>query len=363
MRKYLSLILFIFAITPISLFAAKLSFDKRDESVIIFFTEEDRIGVKAQLCGIVLQMGVKETLDPKEKELGKSVQDHSKISVRLISSDGIIPGSVLYVVNDRNLVVAKVHTVKVFDSTSFYKVCVGYGNFRAVQKDFRVVQRADDERANNAYLYISKGNYYRDQGDISKSIEYFQKAVTIDKRNPEAHSALGFLYLEQKLIPFAIKEFDLANENVGRLYDKEDIYLLLKGSAESRYMAAFYSELPKGNKLRERYVEEGIYFSKRAIAVFPDSTESHFYLGRFYYDRSTDEMSKIETENDENAVKEMEKVISLNTDQFDAYVILARIYKKHNDKDKALQYADKATRINPADSDARELYKSIRKMK
>ncbi|HNX59947.1 MAG TPA: tetratricopeptide repeat protein [Spirochaetota bacterium] len=172
--RYFIAVLFI--AFPAFVNAARLSVDDSDKNVFMFFTEEEKIGVNAVLRGKVLEFGVKEDLDQNERELGKSVQERTKVTVRLISEEGIVPGSVLYIVNERNLVVAKMHVIKVYDSRSFYRVCVGYGNFRAAKRDFRVVQKNDDAEAGNSYLYVSKGNYYKEMGDISKAIEFFQKA-------------------------------------------------------------------------------------------------------------------------------------------------------------------------------------------
>jgi len=363
MKSYLILGIISILIIPASLFAARLNVDDSNSRLFMFYTDEDKIGVKAVLRGTVLEFGVKEELDKNERDLGKSVQDRTKVSVRLVSTEGVIPGSVLYVVNERNLVVAKIRIVKIFDSPSFYKMCVGYGNFRAVKKDYRVVQKSGDAEAGNSYVYVSKGRYFSDTGDVSKAIEFYQKAIAIDKDNPEAHSSLGYLYLEQKLLPFAIKEFDIAYMNIGKLYDREEKYLLLKGSAQARYMAVFFSELPKGHKIREKYIDEGMEFCRKAASLYPDSVEAHYYLGRFHYDRSIDEMNKIDTDNDEKAVLEFEKVIAIKNDFTDAYIILARIFKKHNDKSNALMYISKAVSLDPKNRDAEDLYKAIKKMR
>jgi hypothetical protein len=362
MTRLLSALCIVFCIQIIC-YGANITFDEIESNIIMFYTDEDNSGTRAMVRGIVSQVGVRERITAKEKELGQSIQDRTKITVRISSSIGIIPGSVLYVINDRNLIVAKISVYHTFRSSSMGHMCVGFGNFRNVKNGYRVAQLIMDNKKSDAYIHVSKGNYYRDNGDISKATESYQKAIAFDANYPEAHMNLGYIYLDQKLVPFALKEFEIAYAYIGRVYDREDRYLILKGAAESRFIAAFNSELPKGNKLREKYVDEGIEFSRKAVTEYPDSIEVHYYLGRFYYDRSVENTGKIDTEADERVLKEMEKVISLDENHLDAHIILAKLYKKHSNREQALFYAQKAMKIDPASNKAREIYKSIKGMK
>jgi hypothetical protein len=344
-------------------YGAKLYVEPGEDKLLIFFTEESKIGQKAILKGLISEIGAREFSTEKEKELGQSIQDRTKALIRLVDAVDIIPGNTLYVVNERNLIVARLSILTVFKSSSFEMMCVGYGNFRVSKQGYRVVQVANDDRSTDASGYCAKGNYYYDMGDQSKAIEYYQKSIGCDKTYPEAHSALGYIYLEQKLIPFAMKEFDIAYQYRARVYDKEELYLILKGSVESRYTAAFRSELPKGNKIRERYVDEGIRLANEAIKIYPESLDAHFYLGSFYYDRSTSDLTRIETENDKLVKDEMLKVLSFKEDHTEANMILAKLYRKHQMKEIALKFAEKAVSSDPKSIEARDLKKAIEKMK
>jgi len=352
-----------FVITDAYVSAARLVPSESGKMMVVFFNEEDHIGTNAVLKGIINQTGLREFGTEKERELGQKIQGRTKATARLYRDEEIIPGTVLYVINDKNLVVAKFTAMTVFKSAAFDRMCVGYGEFRGVQQDFRIVQKSMDSRASEAYLQIAQGNYSMEMKDLSAAINHYEKAVLYDHDNPEAHTGLGYIYLEQKIIPFAIREFDAAYSSRKRVYDKEDKYLLLKGCAQSRYMAVFYSELVKGNPARDKYEDQGILYSREAVAQYPDSVEANFYLGMFYYDKSTDALTKVETENDVKAVEAMEKVIMLKSDHFDAHIILAKIYKKHGNKDRSLFYIRKAREIDPVNVDARELEKSISAMK
>jgi tetratricopeptide (TPR) repeat protein len=360
--KAFAIILFIL-VSDIYVSAAKLVSDEKGKKIVVFFSEEDHVGTIAVIKGIIAQTGLREFSTAKERELGQKIQGRTKATARLYSEEEVIPGSVLYIVNDRNLVVAKFTAMMVFKSVSFDRMCTGYGNFRAVKQDYRIVQKTMDSRASEAYLHIARGNYSMQMNDLSEAMIHFEKAVHYDSDNPEAHTGLGYIYLEQKMIPFAIREFDAAYESRKRVYDKEDKYLLLKGCAQARYYAVFYSELVKGNPVRDKYEEQGIRYAKEAAAVYPDSVEANFYLGMFYFDKSTDALTKIETENDVKAVDTMKKVITLKNDHFEAHMVIAKIYKKHGNKDRSLYYVKKAREIDPVNADSRELEKSIAAMK
>jgi hypothetical protein len=345
------------------IYGAKIVSDETAYPTVAFFSDEERRGISVKVKGIVQSVGVREILTAKEQEIGRQIQDKTKITVRLYNSESINPGSILYVVNDRNLVVAKLSVLDVFKSRSFDYMCVGYGSFRTVKNEYRVVQRASDSTVSNAFLYVAQAYREIEMKDTSKAIELFQKAIKADRDNPEAHTGLGYIYLESNMIPFAVKEFDLAYASRGRVYDREDRFSLLKGCALSRFKGVFYSELPKGNKTREKYHAEGLNFAKEANTIFNDDAETHMILGKFYFDRSTDAMTKIENENDDKTIREMKKVLELEPLTPEAGIIAAKIYKKHGEKENALKYISIARNADPKNTEALSLEKVIKAMK
>ncbi|MGL4368736.1 MAG: tetratricopeptide repeat protein [Spirochaetota bacterium] len=359
MKKFFAFCLICLCTAPS--FAAKLKIEGNPR-IKIFFTEGDLIGGYGSIVGSIDSIGTRELSDEKDKEVGRNIQGKTKALVRLSDAEGVTGGSVVYVINDRNLVVSKIVVQSVFSSLSLDKMCVGYGNCRNSQKDFRVVRIADENLSSDASALVAQGDYFRRKGDISKAIETYEKALSIDKTNPEAHSALGYIYLDQKMLQFAVKEFNYAYAAAGRVYDREEKFLLLQGCAQSRYMSVFFSELPKGNPVRDKYVTEGIRFAQEALSFYPDSADMNFYLGMFYYEKGSLDQ-KLDTDNDLKVHECMIKTIRLKSDYTAAYIIIAKIYKKHNNKEKAELYAQKAVSLEPANADARELFSVIRKMK
>lgn len=348
-------------IPAVQLSAAKLVLDGSPD-VQVFFNDGDQVGHFCHVVGVIDSLGTREFSTDKEKELGIKIQGKTKSLVRLTDQTGIMNGSILYVINERNLVVSKMTVSSVFSTVSFDEMCVGYGNFRNVQKDYRVVRAASETDGEGGASYIADGNRYKENGDISKAIESYQKAIVSDSRNPEAHSALGYIYLEQNMVQFAMKEFAEGYRNIGRLYDKEDRYNLLKGCASSRYTAVFHSELPKGNQIRDKYVTEGIKFANEAVTVYPDSVDMNYMLGSFYYERSGADQ-KLDTVNEVKTRNCMLKVLKEKDDHVDALVILAKLYKKHGNRSKAELYASKAVSVAPQDTSVRDLLTSIKAMK
>jgi tetratricopeptide (TPR) repeat protein len=358
MKKLIAVILLLSAL-PLA--AAKIVEDESSD-VQVFFNESDVAGTFCHVVGIVDSIGTREMSTDKEKELGMRIQGRTKLLVRLSDPIGLNAGSVLYVINERNLVVSKMAVSSIFKTVSFEMMSVGYGNFRNAKPDFKVVRLSKQEKGQGAAESIAKGNFHRENGDISKAIQEYQNALKADPKNPEAHTALGYVYLDRNMAQFAIKEFSEAYLGIGRVYDREDRFNLLKGCAHSRYIASFNSELPKGSPLRTKYIEEGVRFASEAVSVFPESVEANYMLGVFYYERSGDDM-KLDTENEVKSRDCMLRVIKAKPDHVDALVILAKLYKKHRNRTKAELYGAKAVAAAPQDKSVRDLFSSIKAMK
>ncbi len=311
----------------------------------VFFYEEDIAGVNAALKGIVVSMGPRE--DISSNSLMPNVQDKTKVSVRLYDQEGIKPGDTLYVINDKNLVVSKMEVKTIFYTKSFGYMLVGYGDFRFARNRFRVVQKVEEQNSKYAYIFRSRGDYYQVMGDTAESINHYKKALEMDKGNPGAHMELGYIYLKENLLQFAYKEFSEGYKNIGRLYDNEDKFLLLKGLSETRYKEAYYTTLPQ--KLKEQYIHEGIKYCKEALAINPKSTDINFYIGMFYF--RNPESSDTEAKN------YMVKVIESDPEKIEPYLVLAELYYNHKNKEKALYYSESALKIDPTNERAKFIRK------
>jgi predicted Zn-dependent protease len=285
-----------------------------------------------------------------KKDMIGRAQDKSKVTVRLYSNKGVRAGDTLYVVDQYNLVVAKIKVKVVFNSTSFGPMMVGYGNFRQAGLRYRVVQRAEEFEAKDGYIYRARGDYCLSIGDRGKAIEFYKKAIEIDSRNPEAHMALGKIYYNERSYRFAYHELYRAYENRGRLYDNDDRYQLLTLLAELIYHEV-YENSYLNRKMKKKLINQGRSFGREALKLKKDSVKALYYMGHFYKKGPGFDHVK--------AKDYFMKLLTYQPDNIDALIELADLYFLHDNKKKAIQYVDKALELNPGSYRAKVMKKKI----
>ncbi|MBN1534757.1 MAG: tetratricopeptide repeat protein [Spirochaetes bacterium] len=316
----------------------------------VFFTKRDTMGKYAYIKGRVLLFTAKRDASP--GDLLDKVEDRTEASVRLYNNEAVHEGDILYIIDDKNLVNAKLHVTRVFRSNPFGFLLSGYGNFRLASINDRVVQLKEDSYSKKGGIYKSRGDYYLNVGNPAKAIVEYKKALEQDKGNPEVHLELGYLYLKQGLLPFASREFKEGYARKNRIYDRWDRFRLLKGIVEVRYREIYETALPRD--MRGRYLDEGIRICDEALKLYPDSIDIHYYLGVFYYRNPAPEDAK--------ARDHLQKVTELNPDDekaVKANIILSRLYLKHKNAEKAKSFAMRAIATDPYNRNARDILKVI----
>ena len=314
-----------------------------DINTRIFYTENDKMGWDAVVKGKVIAFGTR--LDNEKNDLSESAHERSRVTVRLYDNYGVKVGDYLFVINKRNLIVSRIKAVSIFKSGTFGYLLVGHGNFLLANEGDRVAQRAEGETSKYAFIYKSRGEYYEAVGETGNAINNYKKAIELDKGNPDAHLALGYVYMRDNLYQFAITEFGEAYKQITRMYDREDKFCLLLGMAEVRFREAYYENI--NDDLRKKYITEGIKYSKEALEIYPDSKDANYFLAVFYYKN---------TEHDDLlAKKQFIRVIELDPDNIDAYLSLSKLYYDHGNKEKSRFYADLALKKNPANERAKFL--------
>ncbi|MCU0822310.1 MAG: tetratricopeptide repeat protein [Spirochaetes bacterium] len=250
-----------------------------DVNTRIFYTEDDKMGWDAVVKGKVLSFSTR--LENEKNDLSESVHDRSQVTVRLYDNLGVKIGDSLFVINSRNLIVSRIKVSSIFKSNTFGYLLVGNGNFLLANEGDRVTQRVEGESSRFAFIYKSRGEYFEEVGEAGNAINNYKKAIELDRGNPEAHLALGYVYMRDRLYQFAITEFSEAYKQITRLYDREDKFSLLIGMAEVRFREAYYENLT--DTLRQKYINEGIKYSKEALGIYPDSKNANYLLAVFYY--------------------------------------------------------------------------------
>lgn len=321
--------------------SADMIYNQSDPHLRIFYTETDRVGWNALLKGRVLSIGA--DVETGKDDISGSISDRTKVSVRLYDHFGVEQGDTLFVINNRNLIVSRIKVASVFKSIIFGYMLIGYGNFRLANEGDRVAQRIESDYSRYACFHKARGDYYAQIGENGNAINSYKKAIELDKGNPEAHLALGNVYLSDNLLQFAFHEFNEAYRHFSRLYDNEDRFCLLKGMAEIRFREAYYENIPAD--LRGKYIKDGIKYSEEALRIYPGSRKVNYYLGMFYY--------KSPEPDDVKARDQFLKVIELDPENADAYTALADLYYKHDNMEKAVFYAEAALKIDPAGDRAR----------
>ncbi len=347
MKKCIPLIItFIMVMDHILL--ANMILDPHESTIKIFFTKSDIVGVKSRLIGKVLSFATDETM--KEKMLYDTYKEKSRVVVRLYDKKGIKKNDTLYIIDHKNLVIARFKVDSMFLSHSFGFLLIGYGNFSQADIGFNVVQKIVDEHSSYAFVHVTRGDYYMETGDMGKAIYEYKNAIKLDRGNPAAHLALGSIYYERGMIQFAMKEYQESYRNMYRLYDNEDKFLLLKGLTAIRYKQVYESAIPQ--KLKKSYIEEGINYGKEALSLYESSVDVTYMLGMFNY--------KSHIANEVKARDYFKKVIEMDPRHVSAHIALTELYLKHNNKDKALHYLQKSRSISPHNKRVRELMLYLR---
>lgn len=318
---------------------------RKSSETKIFYSETDVEGWNALVRGRVESLG---TRDIAPDELNQSASGRSKITMILDNADGLLQGDELYVINDKHLIVAKLSLVSILKSVSFGYIGVGYGNFRRVQKNYLVVQRVTESNSRYAYIYKSRGDFYRNTGDTAQAIIHYEKALSLNRNHPESHLALAQIYYTKNMIDYAEKEYRLAYDARGYLYDNEDRIQLYRGLLEIFRYKAFDDDRIAAAK-RTYYLDEGLRVARQAEAEFRKDHSLLFYLGLFNFHKSNDVESK----------RALVALLQDDPENVDALLLLAQLYERHRNRERALEYVEAALTVEPDSPLAKDLYEKF----
>jgi Flp pilus assembly protein TadD len=327
--------------------AADMIIEENQKFFQAYYTQGDAMGWNVELKGKILEKGTDLKID---SNVSDKVQENTSASARLYNNIGVSLGDILYIVDINNLIVGKMTVSSIFKTDTFGYLVVGTGKLRLVNVGDRVVVRVYHNEKNNAFVYRGKGDISQELGESGKAISYYKNALNVDRNNPEAHLSLGYIYLNDDMLEYANSEFKEAEKQIRRLYDNEDRYYLYKGLTEVRFRQSYYIKTTAN--LRAKSIKEGIEYSKKALNIYPDSKEVNYYLGIFYY-RNTESLEVL-------AKDQLLKAVSLDENNVEAFIALAELYDKHDNKEKAITYAEQVLKIDPANDRAKYIIKKLK---
>ncbi len=330
---------------------ANMILDKSHSRLKVFESQSDVKGWTAVVKGVIIGFSSREDLS--EDDLSAYKHGKTRATVRLYNKEGLRAGSVLYVINNKNLIVGKLRVKQLFQSVSFGDMFIGHGNLILCNNGDRVVLRVFDEYSKYASVHKARGDYYLSTGETGKAISEYKRSIELDRGYPEAHFELGKIYLRQEMLQFAFKEFSEAYKQIARFNDNEERYLLLKNMAEIRFREVIDSYLPY--KLKNSYRKEGIKYGKEALSIYPLSVDVNYLMGILYH--------KHPDNFDTKAREFLLKVVESRPYHVGANIALGELYFKHRNRVKARRYITAALKSEPENKRARQLLKYIDKYK
>jgi len=222
-----------------------------------------------------------------------------QVTVKVHDRSGIKVGQTLYVIDKdphhrefRNgFIVGEIVVKALFHSPFYGWVLTGTGNLLRIREGTFVARTLDSENLERAFVLKKRGDHYANRGDIEQAIASYHGAVEADRSLPEAHAALGILYLdldrEANVVPIrSLAEFALAYEHRNNFrynYERFQFY--------DRYMDALYdtflekSREGTGRTSGERYLNLSLEIGKEAFQINRDHPEIRLKLFRVHYHR------------------------------------------------------------------------------
>ncbi len=275
--------------------------------------------------------------------VGKVVEvksDKKRILIRVWQRNIVRQGEVLYILDQRNLVIGKLKVKNVFDTLYFGQMVSGVGHFHLIPAETKIGQliKAEDKTQENYQIYLAKADNFFEQKIFGESVRYYKKALSIDGNDPHALFGLGKTYYYMKLMEPAEKMLQQAYQNrhfFNNAEDKGEMYI---------YLANFYirkaekSGIDADRKKRSAFLEKAQAMLLKANAQIPDSPQVFYYLGRVAMARQLDQ----------KALEYFRSSIRYGNDfLFENYWYIAQIFKAKKMNKKATLFLQKALAIRP----------------
>ena len=167
------------------------------------------------------------------------------------------------------------------------------------------------------------------QGKLDESLDSLNKAISLDKNFIPAYRNRISLFLKSNKLNEAINDY----KNILRVNDS-DLNSLIN-------IAILYDKT--NNK------EEALKFAKASVKVNNESEMAHYNLGTIIYDKK-------DTRTYEDAKNAFNKVIDLNSKNYNANIALGNIHFEEENIDAAFKYFNNAIELRPESGQAHFKY-------
>ena len=214
-----------------------------------------------------------------------------------------------------------------------------------------LIGKAIKNLPNNSKFYSNRGEMFRILGKLDDAIEHGLKAVSLDSKDPAAHSNLGIAYYDNKDYDNAKKcqkkalklspEFAPALNNMGSILRQEK-----DKEGALRYYRKVLSYSPNhlesinnmGALLTElERADESVQVLLKAINLKPDYAEAHCNIGCAF----------LVLENLDKALIGFKQALKFRPDYAEAHEGLAKLYREQGNLDEAEASAKRALEIAP----------------
>ena len=197
-------------------------------------------------------------------------------------------------------------------------------------------------------LALLLGKVHDKMADADKAFEAFQRAVTLEPGNAEAHFYLGAIYQQRaveeeatRMEKEAISEYEKAVESG-------------PGSA-----AALKAHLQLGRIYRNKNPEKAEKEFREALGLDPASAEAISELRNLYRHEAEDYENRDEYDKAAEKYEEIVKIDPNSPRNVEIYMKLGNIYRSNELYDRAVAVYEAATKLDPLNFDAFSALKEL----
>ena len=242
------------------------------------------------------------------------------------------------------------------------------GDINNLIKQYETIIELDSSKAD---LFLRLGKLYLQHGDKDNVIRLYEPGLEIEPNHPQAQYDLAIFFEEREETEKAIKHFGLANQyddgrfdwhfRYARLLDRyaetlEDYetYAVMAVEAYNKTinLKNDYAPAYLGRGLitrRYKQIGDTLYRNsqiaedfKQVIALEPNNSDAHYYLGMTY----------IDLDQRQNAKEILLKTLQFNKEYKGIYLQLGLIAEPEGEHDKAISHFEKELEIDPESATA-----------